>query len=74
MTISLLRPEAGGAHPRDGRDLTLIFDFDGTIADTLAAVVRLANRHHEELGIPRLDEAEVEAMRGMTSRGIPSSS
>jgi len=70
MTVSLSRPEAGGAHPREGRDLTLIFDFDGTIADTLAAVVRLANRHHEELGIPRLDEAEVEAMRGMTSRAI----
>jgi phosphoglycolate phosphatase len=70
MTISLLRPESDGSRSLDGRDLTLIFDFDGTIADTLAAIVRLANRHHVELGIPRLDEAEVEAMRGMPSRAI----
>ncbi len=45
-------------HREEGTDaswrkaLTLIFDFDGTIADTLAAIVRLADKYNEDLGIP----------------------
>jgi HAD superfamily hydrolase (TIGR01549 family) len=70
MNVSQDRKTKSGPAPGEGRGLTLIFDFDGTIADTLAAFIRMANRHHEELGIPRLDEEEVEAMRGMTSRAI----
>ncbi len=52
------------------KDLTLIFDFDGTIADTMAAIVRLANKYNATLGIPPLDQDEIEAMRGMSSREI----
>jgi len=59
----------GGSRPPK-RDLTVIFDFDGTIADTLAAIVRLANKYNADLGIPPLDREEIEAMRGMSSRAI----
>ncbi|MBN1938056.1 MAG: HAD-IA family hydrolase [Candidatus Aminicenantes bacterium] len=52
------------------KGLTLIFDFDGTIADTMAAIVRLANKYNATLGIPPLDRDEIEAMRGMSSREI----
>jgi len=70
MQVSTVRQTNRGQSHGNGRDLTVIFDFDGTIADTLAAIVRLANRHHRDLGIPRLDDSEVEALRGMSSRAI----
>lgn len=62
--------EHTGGAPSARRDLTVIFDFDGTIADTMAAIVRLANKYNAELGIPPLDREEIEAMRGMSSRAI----
>jgi HAD superfamily hydrolase (TIGR01549 family) len=60
--------EAGAPSRKTG--LTLIFDFDGTIADTMVAIVRLANKYNATLGIPPLDQDEIEAMRGMSSREI----
>jgi phosphoglycolate phosphatase len=70
MTAPIYRTEDGDRARKPSRDLTLIFDFDGTIADTLAAVIKLANRHHAELGIPPLGDEDIEALRGMTSRQI----
>jgi len=70
MNTSVSAYENQKGSPRKKSDLTLIFDFDGTIADTLAAIVRLANKYNETLGIPPLDLDEIEAMRGMSSREI----
>ena len=70
MDKAATRYENDRRNPGKKKDLTLIFDFDGTIADTLAAIVRLANKYNEDLGIPPLDQDEIEAMRGMSSRAI----
>ena len=70
MIEAAARNQNEGGFPPRKNGLTLIFDFDGTIADTLAAIVRLANKYNEALGIPPLDQTEIEAMRGMSSREI----
>jgi len=49
---------------------TLIFDFDGTIADTLSAIIKLVNSHADEFHIRPLEDEDVEALRGMTNREI----
>jgi phosphoglycolate phosphatase len=48
----------------------LIFDFDGTIADTLSAIVRLVNEHAKEINIKPLDETDVDELRGMSNLDI----
>jgi HAD superfamily hydrolase (TIGR01662 family) len=50
--------------------LSLIFDFDGTIADTLSAIVRLVNEHAKEINIKPLDETDVDELRGMSNLDI----
>ncbi|MCC7296610.1 MAG: HAD-IA family hydrolase [Acidobacteria bacterium] len=70
MTKDMARHREEGTDASRRKALTLIFDFDGTIADTLAAIVRLADKYNEDLGIPPLDRTEIEAMRGMSSREI----
>lgn len=42
---------------------TLIFDFDGTIADSFEMMLEIA---HELTGIPRYSEAEMERLRHLT--------
>jgi phosphoglycolate phosphatase len=49
---------------------TIIFDFDGTIADTLSAIVRLVNEHAPEFNIKPLGEKDVEELRGMSNLDI----
>jgi phosphoglycolate phosphatase len=49
---------------------TLIFDFDGTIADTLSAIIKLVNEHASELNIKPLAEKDVEELRGMSNLDI----
>lgn len=49
---------------------TLIFDFDGTIADTLSAIIRMVNEHADELKIKPLAEKDVEELRGMSNLDI----
>jgi len=58
--------------PRQGTFpyLTLIFDFDGTIADTLSAIIRLVNEHAEEFNIKPLAETDVDELRGMSNLDI----
>lgn len=50
--------------------LSLIFDFDGTIADTLSAIVRLVNEHAKEINIKPLAETDVDELRGMSNLDI----
>ena len=60
----LVRP-AGRALP-----CTLIFDFDGTIADTLSAIIRMINEHAEEFHIRPLNDRDVEDLRGLSNAEI----
>lgn len=49
---------------------TLIFDFDGTIADTLSVIIRMVNGHADEFHIRPLDDQDVEDLRGLTNLEI----
>ncbi len=49
---------------------TLIFDFDGTLADTFPAIIEMVNDHAEEFHIQPLDEHDVEALRGLSNLEI----
>jgi phosphoglycolate phosphatase len=55
---------------RDLRYGTLIFDFDGTIADTLSAIIRLVNEHADEYHIRPLEDGDVDELRGMSNIDI----
>lgn len=48
----------------------LLFDFDGTIADSLAAIVAITNRLAPEFGFRQTPLAEVEALKGLTARQL----
>lgn len=45
---------------------TVIFDFDGTIVDSLETVVKIFNFHARDFGLPKLKKSEVENLRGMS--------
>ena len=47
-----------------------IFDFDGTLADSQAWFLRHLNPMADRFGFRRVDEAEVEALRGLPNREI----
>jgi phosphoglycolate phosphatase len=55
---------------READRTTLIFDFDGTLADTLSAIVGMVNEHAEEFHFKPLDEQDVEEMRGLSNMEI----
>ncbi len=48
----------------------IIFDFDGTIADTVEALVIIANRLALEFGYPQITPEELALLRNLTSREI----
>lgn len=48
----------------------MLFDFDGTIADSLAAIVAITNRLAPEFGYRPTPLAEVEALKGLTARQL----
>ncbi|TFI55676.1 HAD family hydrolase [Mastigocladus laminosus UU774] len=48
----------------------IIFDFDGTIADTVDALVSVANRLAEEFGYVQITPEELNLLRNLTSREI----
>lgn len=48
----------------------IIFDFDGTIADTLDAVVGITNRLATEYGYKQTDPEQLAQIRNMSSRDI----
>ena len=48
----------------------VIFDFDGTLADSFPLFVRLLNAIADELDFRRIDEGEVETLRGYGPREL----
>ena len=48
----------------------LIFDFDGTLANTLSAIIKLINGHAQEYQIKPLGDKDVENLRGMSNLDI----
>ncbi|KRH98219.1 MULTISPECIES: HAD-IA family hydrolase [Cylindrospermopsis] len=48
----------------------IIFDFDGTIADTLDALVTIANRLAREFGYMQISAKELKLLRNLTARQI----
>ena len=45
---------------------TLIFDFDGTIADTLPHIIAIVNDYVKEYGINKIAEKDLERLKGKT--------
>ena len=50
-----------------GGAFTVLFDFDGTLADTLALGAEIANRYYEQYRFRRLDKDLVERLRKGTA-------
>ena len=51
-------------------DTVLIFDFDGTIADTLHFVLHISNRLADEFGYKRIHTDEIEFLKDKPSREV----
>jgi len=49
---------------------TIIFDFDGTIANTLDSLIEIMNRLSKEFGFRKIKQEEVEYLREKTARQI----
>ena len=49
---------------------TLIFDFDGTLADTLPHLVRLSNQLAAEYGYRVITDDDTDTLRGMRASGV----
>lgn len=48
----------------------IVFDFDGTIADTYDAIVEITNRLSAEFGYQPVNEAELDELKNLSSREI----
>ena len=48
----------------------VIFDFDGTIANTLDSIISIMNDLSDEFGFKKIKESDVEYLRGKKSREI----
>ncbi len=48
----------------------VIFDFDGTLADTLDPILRISNRLAPEFGYQAVSAAEIEQLRNLTFREV----
>ena len=46
---------------------TVIFDFDGTIANTLPKVFELYNRYSDEFSLPKINKKEAEELRSKSA-------
>ena len=62
----ILPPEPDAVRPRP----TLIFDFDGTLADTLPLLLALSNRLAPEYGYRRVAEEDIDALRSLHAREV----
>ena len=49
---------------------TIIFDFDGTIADTLDSVVKIVNNHAEHFGYKKVTKEDIPYLQGKKPREI----
>ncbi|PSB56857.1 HAD hydrolase-like protein, partial [Chamaesiphon polymorphus] len=45
----------------------IIFDFDGTLADTLGALMRISNRLAPEFGYAQIDEDRLASLKYLSS-------
>jgi phosphoglycolate phosphatase len=45
---------------------TLLFDFDGTIADTLGIGIEIVNKYSGKFGYRKIQEEEIERLKGLT--------
>ncbi|MDO8498067.1 MAG: HAD-IA family hydrolase [bacterium] len=48
----------------------IIFDFDGTIADTMPHIMRIINEHAHEFGYAPFSSTDIERLRGMTLKEL----
>jgi len=48
----------------------IVFDFDGTLADTFNAIVRIANRLADDFGYKPLMPSDIEKVRNLSARQI----
>lgn len=48
----------------------LIFDFDGTLANTLDAIIEITNRFSDEFGYKKITDEEIKILQNLTSRNI----
>lgn len=49
---------------------TFLFDFDGTLADSLSAIIAITNRLAPEFGFRPTPPENVEALKGLTARQL----
>jgi phosphoglycolate phosphatase len=45
----------------------ILFDFDGTLADTFEALVNITNRLAEEYGYPTVNQSEIDQLKNLSS-------
>jgi phosphoglycolate phosphatase len=45
----------------------IIFDFDGTLADTLGALLRISNRLAPEFGYPQIGDEQFASLKYLSS-------
>src|SRR3989338_4543252 len=48
----------------------IIFDFDGTIADTMPNIIRIINEHAHEFGYKPFSPVDIEKFRGMRPKEL----
>lgn len=48
----------------------LIFDFDGTLANTLDAIIEITNRFSDEFGYKKITDEEITTLQNLTSKDI----
>lgn len=51
---------------------TLVFDFDGTIADSMGVLFRVYSSLQDQFGLRPLTDLDIEAMRGMSPQQVMS--
>ena len=49
---------------------TIIFDFDGTIADTLESVVKIVNDHAKHFGYRKVTKEDIPYLQGKKPKEI----
>lgn len=49
---------------------TVLFDFDGTIANTLPRIIEIVNHHAESFGYKKVTEKDLERYRGKTPKEL----
>jgi len=49
---------------------TIIFDFDGTIANTLESVVKIVNNYTEQFGYKKVTKEDIPYLQGKKPKDI----